>query len=146
MYLRCLTAIQRNVSKWDIINRKKRQEAAKKKREAEAKKKKKTVKEEAEVEKARQARIASDTNAPTTSQLPTQNNTVQLSAGPSQLRRSSNPQPPPLPSPSTPFDPTSPAAIMSSTAAPDARLIRAGCCTPFLHCIGSAFAQHPNGY
>ena len=150
MHLRRLTVMQRNVSKWDIINKKKREEAAKKKkRVSEAKKKKKMMEEEAE-EKTRQAKIASNskvsTNAATSSQLPTQNNTIQLSAGPSQSRRSSNPQPLPFPSPSTPLDATPPAAIMLSTVAPDTRILRAGCCTPFLHCIGSVFAQHPNDH
>jgi len=140
--------MQRNVSKWDIINKKKREEAAKKKkRVSEAKKKKKMMEEEAE-EKTRQAKIASNskvsTNAATSSQLPTQNNTI-LAASPSQPRRSSDPQPVYFTSPSTQFGAATPAA-MSSTAAPDARILRAGCCTPFLRCLGCVSIQHPNGH
>jgi len=148
MYLRRLTVIQRNVSKWDIINKKKRQEAAKKNREAEAKKKKKMMEEEAE-EKARPARIASNskvsTNAATSNQLPTQNNTIQSSAGPSQPTRSSYPQPLHFTSPSTPFAATIPPDTMSPTVAPAAHIIQAGCCTPFLRCLGFGSIQHPNG-
>ena len=140
MHLRRLTVIQRNVSKWDIINKKKREEAAKKKREAEAKKKKTMMKE---AEKVRQSGIASDTNAVASSRLPTQDNAIQLSASPSQLRQCSDPQPVPFPSPPTPFDATTPAATMSSTAAPDARITQAGCCTFFLRCVGFVSTQHP---
>ena len=141
MHLRRLTVIQRNVSKWDIINKKKREEAAKKKREAEAKKKKTMMKE---AEKVRQSRTASDTNAAASSRLPTQDNTIKLSASPSKLRRSSDLQSVPFPSPPTPFDATTHAVTMSSTAAPDARITRAGCCTPFLRCVGFVSIQLPN--
>ena len=140
---------QRNVSKWDIINKKKREEAAKKKREAEAKKKKKMMKEGEAEEKTRQTRNASNSkvsaNIATSSQLPTQSNTIQSSPGPSQPRRSSDPRPVHFTSPSTPFGPTTPAAI-TSTVAPDARIPRAGCCALFSRCVGLVPIQHPSGH
>jgi len=126
-----------------MIIKKRREDAAKEKREAEAKKKKKMMKEGEAEENIRQTRIASNskvsTNATTSSQLPTHNNAIQSSAGPSQPRQPSDPQPVHFTSPSTPCDAAPPPATMSWTAAPDARIIQAGCCTPFLHCISSVF-------
>ena len=131
-----------------MIIKKRKEDAAKEKREAEAKKKKKMMEGEAE-EKIRQTRIASNskvsTNATTSSQLPTHNNAIQSSAGPSQPRQPSDPQPVHFTSPSTPFGATTPAATIS-TAAPDARIPRAGCCVLFLRCVGFVSIQHPNGH
>ena len=141
--------IQRYVSKQEIIIKKRREDVAKEKMKADAKKKKKMMKEGEADEKTRQTRIASNskvsTNAATSSQLPTQNNTIQSSAGSSQPIRSSDPQPLHFTSPSTPFGATTPAATMPSTAAPDASILRAGYCTPFLRCLGFVSIQHPNG-
>ena len=152
-------AIQRYVSKQEIIIKKRREDAEKEKREAEAKKmkikatqiKKKVMNEGGEEEeKARQTKIAGNskvrTDAGTSNQLPTQSHVSQPSAGPSQPRRSSDPQPVAFTSFSTSFDASPPAATMSSTAVPDTLILRAGCCTPFLRCIGCVSVQHPNGH
>jgi len=137
--------IQRYVSKQMVTIKRRREDATKEKMEADAKKKKK---EEAE-EKTRPTRIASNskvpTNAATDSQMPTQHNTIQSSVGPSKPTRSSDPQPVHFTSPFTPFGATTTPATMPSTAAPDARILWAGCCTPFLRCVGFVSIQHPSG-
>jgi len=153
-------AIQRYVSKQEIIIKKRREDAEKEKREAEAKKmkmkmkttekKKKVMNEEVEEEKARQTKIAGSSkvrmDAGTSNQLPTQSHISQPSAGPSQPRRSSDLRPVAFTSFSTSFDASPPTATMSSTAVPDTLILHAGCCTPFLRCIGCVSVRHRNGH
>jgi len=123
--------IQRNVSKWDIINKKKREAAAKKKKKQEKEAKKKNDNDE----RARQAKIAKvSTNATTSSQLPTQSNVTQPAAGPSQTN--SNSSEPQATAFTPPIPPTPPAATTLSTPLPDAVLLQAGCWTRFSLRIG----------